>query len=102
MLTHHNQNLPNDLLPHLEDFKYCRNLQFDFVLMESLLRSRWGPNKSIPADGEPYRLSRLERIEFHTTKAGVPEPHLLSKLHDLAREGMKIAITTADGEWLQG
>lgn len=88
-----------NLLPNLEVFEYFGDLQFDFVLLESLLRSRWELNETILADDEPRYLSRLVCGNFYTTNAGVPEPHLLSKLGDLAREGMKLTVVTADGEW---
>ena len=104
MLTRHNLNLPNGLLPNLRVLKCFGIITFDFAVLENLLRSRWEPNdsESILADGEPDQLSRLQCVEFRTIGVGVPEPYLLSNLRDLAREGMKITITTADGEWLRG
>jgi hypothetical protein len=97
MLNPGHSDFSRGLLPNLTTLKYAGTLLLDFHCFSSFLRSRWETGKRSPSDEEA---TRLQSVNIKTYTQGRPDDDTLAQLNQLAKEGMKISLVTADGQWL--
>jgi hypothetical protein len=100
MLSLANTSFSNTLLPNLKNFECWCKFNIDFPVLLAFLRLRWEDRESPSNDVEPRNLVRLESVKFQTTANGMPDAQMLVQLRQLAKEGMALRLSTADGSWV--
>jgi hypothetical protein len=99
-----NASLSANLLPNLKTLEcwgHFNDFDLDFSVLISLLHSRWDHNKLASSnDSGSISIAQLQSVDFETVGLGVPDAHSLAQLQQLVKEGMNIALSTADGHWL--